>query len=99
MKPAIVFLCIALALPVSAQLQQGIALFEQGRYEEARKVLTPLQNDPEAVETLGRIALLQEDNERAIELLERAVKMRPTSGPYHFHLAEAYGAQAQKASI
>ncbi len=99
MKWAIVLLCATLALPASAQLQQGVTLFEQGRYDEAKKILAPLPNDPGAVETLGRIALAEGDDERAIELFEKAVNMRPSSAAYHFRLGQALGAKGQKASL
>jgi Tfp pilus assembly protein PilF len=99
MKWATVLLCAALALPASAQLQQGVTLFEQGRYDEAKRVLAPLRNDPEAVKTLGLIALAEGDDDRAIELFEKAVQMHPNSAAYHFRLGGALRAKAQKASI
>jgi Tfp pilus assembly protein PilF len=99
MKPAIVLLCAALALPASAQLQQGVTLFEQGRYDEAKGILAPLRSDPEAVKTLGLIALAEGDDDRAIELFEKAVQMHPNSAAYHFRLGRALGAKALKASI
>ena len=99
MKLATVLLCAALALPVSAQLQQGVTLFEQGRYDDATRVLAPLRNDPEAVKTLGLIARAQGDDDRAIELLERAASLRPNSAAYHLRLGEALGSKVQKASV
>lgn len=91
--------CAALALPLLAQTRQGVDLFEQGRYEEAKRILAASPNDAEAVATLGRIALRQNDPEQAVELLEKAVGLRPSVARYHFHLGEAMGAYAQKASF
>ncbi len=97
---AIPFVVLALAIPIpaSAQIEQGVTLFEQGRYGEAKKVLTPLQNDPEAVKTLGLIAEAEGDADRAIELFEKAVNMRPGSAAYHFRLGEAILAKGENAS-
>lgn len=99
MKKWITIACAIVALPAYAQLQQGVALYEQKRYEEAKKVLAPLSGDPEAVKTLGLIALRQNDAERASDLFEKAAELRPSSAEIHFHLGEAYGALAMRASI
>src|SRR6266576_189197 len=56
-------------------------------------------NDPEALDALGKKALAAHDGEKAAEYFEKAVELKPNSAVYHFHLGEAYGNQAQKASI
>jgi tetratricopeptide (TPR) repeat protein len=55
--------------------------------------------DPDALDALGKKALAANDAEKATEYFEKAVQLRPSSAVYHFHLGEAYGSQAQKASI
>lgn len=87
------------ALPLYAQVPQAVALMGQGRYEEAKKLLTPLANDPEALDTLARIAMAQDNADEAEKLLEKAIRLRPNSAMYHFHLGEAYGNEALKASL
>src|ERR1051326_3587896 len=94
-----VVVALAVALPLFGQVQQGAALFEEGRFEEAKKLLTPMKNDAEALIVLGKIALAQNDAEGAETLLEKAVALKPNSAVAHLWLGNAYGSQAQKASI
>ena len=57
---------------------------------------------PVAAQTLieqGRAALNSGDADKAAEILERAVAQNPNSSEAHETLGEAYGMQAQKASI
>src|SRR5258708_7333585 len=56
-------------------------------------------NDPDALDALGKKALAANDSEKAAEYFTKAIQLRPNSAAYHFHLGEAYGSQAQKASI
>ena len=92
-----------LLLPVAAQTPApsaaGAALYDQGRYEEAKHALLPLPNDPQALFTLGRIALVQNDAAKAADYLEKAVAKAPNNANYHFWLGQAYGTQAQRASL
>ena len=39
------------------------------------------------------------DNEQAAKLFEQALKLKPNSAEYHYHLGGAYGNQAQKAGM
>ncbi|MGZ4808943.1 MAG: tetratricopeptide repeat protein [Thermoanaerobaculia bacterium] len=82
-----------------AEPPQATALFEQGRYEEARRMLTPLHDDPGALFLLGRIAIAEDDNEKAVALLEKAIEKKPNVAGYHYYLGDAYGNLAQHASI
>jgi len=87
------------ALPLFAQVPQGAALFEEGRFEEAKKLLAPMKNDADALVILGKIALAQNDAETAETYLTKAVELKPNSAMAHLWLGNAYGSQAQKASI
>jgi Tfp pilus assembly protein PilF len=98
-KRSAVALCALLALPSYAQVPQAVALLNQGRYEEAKKLVAPLGNDPEALDTLARIAMSQGDSKTASDLLEKAIRLKPNVALYHYHRAEALGDQAMKASI
>src|ERR1700694_4487234 len=81
------------------QVPQATSLFEQGRYEEAKKMLTPLHDDPQALSLLGRIAIAEGDSENAVSLLEKAIEKKPNIAEYYFHLGDAYGDLAQHASF
>lgn len=96
---AILAVALALALPAAAQTAQGVALFEQGRYEEAKRLLTAQPNDPQALYTLGRIAVAQNDADKAAEYFEKAIAKKPNVSEYHLWLGNAYGQQAIKASM
>src|SRR5437016_5012126 len=100
MKPLMLAGALSLlTLPLTAQTPQGVALFEEGRYEDAKRALSAQVNDPQALLTLGRIALLQNDYETAAGFLEKAVAKKPNDPDGHFWLGQAYGSQAQGANI
>jgi tetratricopeptide (TPR) repeat protein len=56
-------------------------------------------NDPEALKNLGRAALAEGNADKAVELLQKAVELRPNSAEYHYRLGQALGAAAMKASF
>lgn len=89
----------AIASAQSPQLDQGKKLFDDERYAEARVVLQPVgSKEAPAAFLLGRIALEQNDAPKAVDWLEKAVALNPTSSVYYDWLGKAYGVQAQKAS-
>ena len=47
----------------------------------------------------GKLALAQNDADKAAGLFEQLVKMKPDSSEYHFWLGRSYGSQASKASM
>lgn len=47
----------------------------------------------------ARAALQRDDNEKAAELFEQAIKLAPKIADYHYYLGAAYGELAQKASL
>lgn len=99
-------LLLAAALPLAAQtpppspLQQATAAFEEFRLDDALRLAQPLAaKDPAAQELTGRILLMKGDTDGAVAMLEKAVAARPNDSTYHYHLGEAYGRQAQEASM
>ena len=79
MKSRIAAVALLVAAPLCAQVPQAAVLFEQERFEEAKRLLAPLTNDPDALFILGKIALLQEDEEQAASLLEKVVAAKPAN--------------------
>jgi tetratricopeptide (TPR) repeat protein len=80
---------ILIAAPLCAQPPQAISLYEQERYEEAKKILAPMRDDPDALFLLGKIALQQDDDENAVSFLEKAAKLKPAKADIHYWLALA----------
>src|ERR1043166_6384165 len=56
-------------------------------------------NDPEALKNAGVAAMTQGDADKAAGLFEKAVQLRPNVAEYHYLLGQAYGDQAQNASL
>jgi cytochrome c-type biogenesis protein CcmH/NrfG len=54
---------------------------------------------PESLFAAGRIASANGDTQKAIDLYEQAVKLRPNSSEYHFYLGSAYGRLAQQSGM
>jgi tetratricopeptide (TPR) repeat protein len=84
-----VAILIFISTPLYAQLPQAISLYEQAKFEEAKRMLAPLREDADALFLLGKIALLQEDGDTAVPLLEKAAKLKPASADIHYWLALA----------
>ena len=86
---------------VPPAVEEGVRLFREGRYDEARVALTPAATarppDSTAVFTLGRIALARDDGKEAARWFEMAVTLDGQSSAHHLWLGRAYGTQAQKA--
>jgi Tfp pilus assembly protein PilF len=93
-----VLVCFA-ASSALAQLPQANVLFQQGRYEEAKRMLNGSRNDPQALLLLGRIALAEGDNETAAATIEKAIEKKPNVAEYYYWLGDAYGELAQNSSI
>ena len=88
-----------LALPLFAQVPQATALFEQGQYDEAKKLVASLKNDFDAQLLLGKIAMAQNQAEAAEGFFAHAVELKPNNANAHLWLGQAYGTQAQSASL
>jgi tetratricopeptide (TPR) repeat protein len=99
-------LALALAAPLGAQAAgaaaPGIALFQRGRYAEARTQLAAVAaadpRDAAAAFYLGRVELAEGDGEGAARWFERATRLEPGRSEYFAWLGTAYGRQAIRAS-
>ncbi|MEO8577774.1 MAG: tetratricopeptide repeat protein [Gemmatimonadales bacterium] len=85
---------IAFASSAPAQsVDHARQLFEEAKYAEAKSVLSTLQktDDGSAAVSyyLGRIAMIDNDGNKAVRHFERAVQLEETSALYHFWLGSA----------
>ncbi len=84
-------------------LEKGIKLFNARKFPEARQMFESILKSNEKNDTaafyVGRISLMQDDYEAAIDWLKKAVEMNPDQSDYHLWLGHAYGIKAQRASI
>ena len=98
-------LLLAFATPVRAAdppaVEEGVRLFREGRFDEARAALAPAAEarppNPTAVFHLGRIALARDDPKGAQRWFEAAVELDDRNSTYHMWLGRACGSQAQHA--
>jgi tetratricopeptide (TPR) repeat protein len=99
------FLALA-AQPLAAQdaaaREQGIRLYEQGRHADARRELTAFAKanprDARAAHYLGLAHQRERELDRAIEWLEKAVRLDDGRSDYHLALAGALGERAASAN-
>ncbi len=77
-------------------LTTAIEMHRTGRLGPAaelyQKVLTREQENVEALHLLGTLHHQQGDHRRAVELIGRAVALRPNSAEFHANLSEPYRA-------
>jgi tetratricopeptide (TPR) repeat protein len=99
-------LLILAAVPVLAAgpgRDEGVRLFEAQRYPEARAALeAALRQDAAdgiAAGYLGRVYYEENDLERAVAWLEKAVALKPDSSPNVYWLGRAYGQQAIRGNV
>jgi len=64
----------------------------------AEKAYSLGKGSPNIADTLGWICHLQDDNKKAIQLLEEALRGAPTSAEINFHAASVYEALGQVAA-
>jgi len=81
----------------------AVALYEERRYSEARELFGELAGArPDDVEVnfyLGRLALWFDEEEAALEHLERAAAIAPSDARVRNALGDAYGLAAQNAPL
>lgn len=82
----------------AAQVPQALDLVAEGRYDEATRMLQPLQQDPMALYGLARIALIENRHEDAATLLQRAIAKERSNAVFHYWLGVAQGEMAETSS-
>src|SRR6266545_3045655 len=87
------------ATPLFGRVPQARALAAEGRYDEAKRLLMPLNNDPEALRLLSRIAMAYANDEEAANLCRKAIELQPLSADYHYCAGNALRSAVQHASI
>jgi predicted O-linked N-acetylglucosamine transferase (SPINDLY family) len=79
---------------IRASLQQAVALHQQGRLAEAKKlyrqVLATMPAQPDALHFLGVLEAQQGNPAAAADLIGRAVKLVPGNGAFHGNLGKAF---------
>lgn len=98
----LVFLSASLASAAEPPaVEEGVRLYREGRFPEARAALTPAATARPANEIavfhLGRIALARDEAREAQRWFEAAVALDDRKSMYHLWLGRAYGVQAQRA--
>ncbi len=92
-----------LGADAAGRLEEGIRLFDQRQYQEARKLIEPLATNGSggaaAAHYMGRISMVEEAYDAAATWFEKAVAAEPSSSDHHLWLGRAYGRQAMQASI
>ncbi len=84
-------------LPAHSPYQQALQLYKHTEYRQA---IAALRNAPETAETLellGRCHLMEADHGKAVEALEKAVALAPSSSMAFTWLGRAYGRKAETA--
>ncbi len=100
----LIFLTSILRADEAGKLGQGIQLFDEEQYAEAKEIFQNLADEDntnaEVAFYLGRISLILDDDPKlAQKWLKKAVKYDDCKADYHFWLGQAYGIRAQNAGI
>lgn len=78
---------------------QGIEAFKARKYAEARAIFQPVASrDPVAAYYMGRIAISENQLDRAVDHFEKAIQLDGRNAEYYDWLGRAYGSKAQKAN-
>ena len=99
------FLMLSLTIEsgINDGLEKAIHLFEDGKFPEAKEIFQSYieENDkiPEAAFYLGRIYLIEDSLDEAIDWLKKAVKLNENDSENHHWLGITYGQKAQKVGL
>jgi len=97
---AAVGVACALSLAAAETPQE---LMDRGHHKRLRTMaeqqIREHPNDPEALWMMSFVKLTWGDHKTALDLAEKAVAADPKNPHYHLQLAQAVGAEAQKASV
>ncbi len=85
------------------ELQQGIQLFNLGKYADAKKVFESFaeksQSNDQAAYYLGRSYFAENDNENAIKWLKKSTELNDGNSDYFFELGRAYMERIQEINM
>jgi len=84
-------------------LERGIQLFDDGKYLEAKEFFEGYVKDNPKNDTalfyIGKIWLIQDDHDKSIKWLKKAVELNENNSDYHLWLGQAYGIKTQNSSM
>jgi tetratricopeptide (TPR) repeat protein len=100
---AFFFFSISVCTHGQAKIEQAKALFEQRKYDQVKKMLTPIgEKDADfaaAQYYLGRVAFEEKEYDDAQDFFEEAVDANNKVADYHNWLGNTYGTIAQKSNM
>jgi tetratricopeptide (TPR) repeat protein len=101
-----IWVLLAFSVSASAQsLEEGVGFFNKGKLAEAKaafeSVLKQDEKNPEAHYRLGLVLLSRRfmNVDDAVDHMEEAVDINPSSADYQYGLGAAYGLKAQNAGV
>lgn len=87
----------------SAYLEEGIKLFENQNYNDARNFFTDIleedRKNPIAAFYMGRIYFIEKDFNKAAKWLDKAIDIDTTNSSYYYWLGKTYEGKLEKANI
>ena len=94
-----ILILAALPARLHADLARAEALYQRTEYQQALQQLDLAAQDPNALLLAGKAYFRMDDYRKSVEVLERAVKLRPDSSEINHWLGKAYGRTAEKSSL
>jgi len=105
-SPVVILLTLCFwsnCFPQAVGLEKAKELIASGEISEAQEIISSiLKTDPNNAEAnflMARILLKGQENDRALDFAERAVKIDATNAEYHLWLARAYLAKAMESGV
>jgi tetratricopeptide (TPR) repeat protein len=97
------FMILPPALPSNGSLQEAIGLYEKGKVTQAASIFQQLSastpSNPEIWVWLSKSRLKTRDWDKAVQAMEKAVKLQPANAQYHLLLGRACGSRASNSSF
>jgi len=99
----LLLLLISLKSPAQSKIDQAKKLFEERKYEESQKLLSPIDDDDRdyaaAQYYLGRIAFAKKEYDDAADYFEEATEANDKEAEYFTWLGDTYGTIAGDANV
>jgi tetratricopeptide (TPR) repeat protein len=100
---AIILLMNCISYAMDDGMEKGVQLFNEKKYPEAKTFFESFvrtnPDNPETAFYLGKIFLIENNYDRAIDWLKKAVELDDKNSDYHLWLGRAYGVKAQRAGM